>query len=157
MMWRLRTAFVAFVVVGMGPASVEAAILTVVQGSVLVSHGAGYEAVQGTTDLHIGDTVIGKMGSAAQISLGEGCTISLQPGTMFRVASASPCGANAANNSWTTQVTEAQQGTNYMPYYLLGAAGVGGIAAIVVASSGGGSGSGSNSCPTCPPGGTHSK
>ena len=69
----------------------EAASLNVSHGEVLLSRGAGYETVKGPAELLVGDTVLGKPGSAAQIAFADGCTVPLGVGTVFKVGTTSPC------------------------------------------------------------------
>jgi hypothetical protein len=140
---------------------VQAASLNVSQGEVLLSRGAGYETIKGSVDLLIGDTVLGKPGSAAQLAFADGCTVPLTVGTVFRVGTTSPCkvhgaglGASGAtetpdNGGWATQTTEDQK-PNVLPY-VLGAAAIGGIVAVVASTGGSGSSSGGGASGGVPP------
>ena len=74
----------------------EAASLNVSHGEVLLSRGAGYETVKGPAELLVGDTVLGKPGSAAQIAFADGCTVPLGVGTVFKVGTTSPCETHSA-------------------------------------------------------------
>ena len=74
----------------------EAASLNVSHGEVLLSRGAGYETVKGPAELLVGDTVLGKPGSAAQIAFADGCTVPLGVGTVFKVGTTSPCQPHSA-------------------------------------------------------------
>ena len=74
----------------------EAASLNVSHGEVLLSRGAGYETVKGPAELLVGDTVLGKPGSAAQLAFADGCTVPLEVGTVFRVGTTSPCTPHSA-------------------------------------------------------------
>jgi hypothetical protein len=130
----------------------QAANIEVTQGEVLLSHGAGYQSIQGSADLLVGDTVVAKPDSAARISFADGCMIYLGMGMVFTVEARSPCGSNGAGRTaaknaatvggdWsagteTLAVTDGVQG-NLMPY-LLGAAAVGGIAVAASTLGGGG-------------------
>ena len=128
-----------------------AANLNVAQGEVLLSHGAGFETLTTSTELSVGDTVIGKPGSAAQISFADGCAVPLGVGTVFRVGKLSPCGTHSAGlgASGATETptdgpappTTEEHKTNFLPY-VLGAAAVGGIVAVAVSAGGGDGGGG---------------
>jgi hypothetical protein len=123
----------------------EAASLNVSHGEVLLGHGTGYETVAGSADLLVGDTVLGKPGSAAQIAFADGCTISLGVGTVFRVATTSPCKFHSAgagawgatqtpdNGGWTSTVNENTGDWTNNPIlpYVLSAGVIGGIFAVV--------------------------
>ena len=133
----------------------EAASLNVSHGEVLLSRGAGYETVKGPAELLVGDTVLGKPGSAAQIAFADGCTVPLGVGTVFKVGTTSPCqphsagpgasgvtetpGDNAAPVATETPGDEAGQKPHILPY-VLGAAAIGGIVAVVLATTGHGHG-----------------
>ena len=85
----------AIALVGLTSAA-EAASLNVSHGEVLLSRGAGYETVKGPAELLVGDTVLGKPGSAAQIAFADGCTVPLGVGTVFKVGTTSPCQTHSA-------------------------------------------------------------
>ena len=123
----------------------EAASLNVSHGEVLLSRGAGYETVKGPAELLVGDTVLGKPGSAAQIAFADGCTVPLGVGTVFKVGTTSPCQPHSAGPG-ASGVTETPgdsgwwhlgdwQSNPVLPV-LLTAGVVGGIVAII--ESGGG-------------------
>ena len=108
----------------------QAASLNVTQGDVLLSRGAGYETVKGPAELLVGDTVLGKSGSAAQIAFADGCTVPLGVGTVFKVGTTSPCQPHSAGPG-ASGVTETpgDSGWNWHPVlpYVLGAAAIGGM------------------------------
>jgi hypothetical protein len=138
----------------------NAAALRVSHGEVLLNRGGGYRAVRSTTVLGVGDTVVSKAGSTADIVFADDCRVRLRIGMIFTVGAQSPCelagvhghnpgaaqlshtdGAFAsAENSWRAgtetlpAVEEAQ--VNVWPY-VLGAAAVGGIAAAASGFGGG--------------------
>lgn len=135
----------------------KAANLEITQGDVLLSQGTGYRAVRNSMELQVGDTVVSKPGSAAEITFADGCSVHLRMGMMFTVEEESPCGAGAAAkgsqantdalnsaDSWkagtTTSAATDDAQMNIWPY-VLGAAVVGGVAAA--ASTLGGDNSGS--------------
>ena len=118
----------------------QAASLTVTQGDVLLSRGAGYETVKGPAELLVGDTVLGKPGSAAQIAFADGCTVPLGVGTVFKVGTTSPCethsagpGASGVGSLKDMGASSGDSGWNWhnkpvLPY-VLGAAAIGGMVA----------------------------
>ena len=120
----------------------EAASLNVSHGEVLLSRGAGYETVKGPAELLVGDTVLGKPGSAAQIAFADGCTVPLGVGTVFKVGTTSPCQPHSAGPG-ASGVTETPGDEGPIPTkphilpYVLGAAAIGGIVAVVLATTGG--------------------
>ena len=125
----------------------EAASLNVSHGEVLLSRGAGYETVKGPAELLVGDTVLGKPGSAAQIAFADGCTVPLGVGTVFKVGTTSPCETHSAGPG-ASGVTETpgrytghgiRSKATVLPY-VLGAAAIGGIVAVVLATTGHGHG-----------------
>ena len=134
----------------------KAANLEITQGEVLLSQGTGYRAVRNSMELQVGDTVVSKPGSAAEITFADGCSVHLQIGMIFTVEEKSPCGTGAAKgsqantdapdspDSWkagtTTSAATDDAQMNIWPY-VLGAAVVGGVAAA--ASTLGGDNSGS--------------
>ena len=119
----------------------EAASLNVSDGEVLLSRGAGYETIKGPAELLVGDTVLGKPGSAAQIAFADGCTVPLGVGTVFKVGTTSPCQPHSAGPG-ASGVTETpgDSGWNWhdkpVLTYVLGAAVIGGIVAVVLATTG---------------------
>jgi hypothetical protein len=129
----------------------QSATLDITRGEVFVNRGVGFEALRSSSDLSLGDTVVGQPGSVAKITFADGCAVSLDVGTVFRVGKLSPCtlhsaGAGASGvtgtpttDGWNPQVTS--EGANYTPY-LLGAVAIGGIAGAAVALGGGGGGGG---------------
>lgn len=144
----------------------DAANLNVTQGEVLVSRGAGFQALSSSAELAVGDTVIAQPGSVAKVAFAD-CTIPLNVGTVFRVGKLSPCtthsagaGASGATETPTdAPPPQADDHKNLWPY-ALGAAAVGGIVAVAVSvggggdddggSSGGGGGDGGNTPPASP-------
>jgi hypothetical protein len=154
------------------PGTVQAATLSVSSGEVLVSHGAGYEAIRGSTDVFVGDTVFGKPGSTARIAFPDGCSVFLGVGVVFSVTAKSPCsdhrsasdvpradgagsqpaaseaGAEAApGGDWNAATTTSPASDGYQSSawpYVLGAAAIGGVVALTAS---GGSGNGTPASP----------
>jgi hypothetical protein len=73
-----------------GPA--RAATVNAVQGQVLVNAGQGYRLVDGTVTLGPGATVVANPGAVANVVYPGGCTVTVQPGSVYRVAGQAPCG-----------------------------------------------------------------
>ncbi|AGK56640.1 hypothetical protein HYPDE_24778 [Hyphomicrobium denitrificans 1NES1] len=156
--WVVVAAFLAPIV-----ASASAANLQILTGEVLLSRGGAYHAVRGSSELLIGDTLVSRPGSSAKITFSDGCVAYLGMGIAFTIEAKSPCASGrspasetgatspatpdamstGADGGWvegteTLAVPEESQ-TNLMPY-LLGAAGIGGIAVAASALGGGDNG-----------------
>jgi hypothetical protein len=135
-MGRLRIAILCSAATFCFASVVQAASLTVTQGEVLLSRGAGYQTINGSVDLLTGDTVLGKPGSAAQLAFADGCTVPLEVGTVFRVGTTSPCKPHSAGpgasgvTETPSDVETAVWYSNIWPY-ALGIAGVAGLVAIL--------------------------
>ena len=71
--------------------SVHAATVTVVQGQVLVNSGQGYRLVEGSTVLDAGATVVANPGAVAHVLYPGGCRVTVEPGSVYQVASQPPC------------------------------------------------------------------
>ena len=120
--------------------SLAGLISTAEAASLNVSRGAGYETVKGPAELLVGDTVLGKPGSAAQIAFADGCSVPLGVGTVFKVGTTSPCQPHSAGPG-ASGVTETPGDSGWwqnqpLDHYLLGAAAIGGIVAVVLATTG---------------------
>lgn len=113
-MARRTIAVVCATLLGGFASAAEAATVNVSHGEVLLSRGAGYETVKGSTDLLVGDTVLGKPDSAAQIAFADGCTIPLGIGTVFRVGTMSPCKPHSAGPG-ASGATETPDGGGWKP------------------------------------------
>jgi len=94
-----------------------AATLNQVQGEVLVSHGSGYQPVNGTIELQAGDSVIANPGSSAQIVYGETCHQEVQAGSVVFIEESAPCATQS-------QTQEAAQGAGEATSATAGIAGV---------------------------------
>jgi hypothetical protein len=133
----------------------QAASLTLIRGEALLSRGDGYESLKGPASLDAGDIVVPSPGSSVKVTFSNGCAVFLGGGMVFSVPEVPPCGgpsALASNGSQAAETASAQDWSamtqttavdatqsNLVPY-LLGAAGIGGISAVV-AGLGGGNGS----------------
>jgi hypothetical protein len=72
-------------------AAAHAATVRAVQGQVLVNAGQGYRLVDGSTQLEPGGTVVANPGAIAEVVYTGGCTVTVQPGSVYLVASRPPC------------------------------------------------------------------
>lgn len=69
----------------------HAATVRAVQGQVLVSSGQGYRLVDGSTQLGAGGTVVANPGAVAQVTYPGGCRVTVEPGSVYQIASQPPC------------------------------------------------------------------
>jgi hypothetical protein len=69
----------------------SAATVNALQGQVLVNSGQGYRLVDGSTQLSPGATVVANPGAIAQVNYGGGCSVTVQPGSVYLVAAQAPC------------------------------------------------------------------
>jgi hypothetical protein len=74
--------------------SVQAATVSAVQGQVLVSSGQGYRLVDGSTQLDAGGTVVANPGALAHVIYPGGCRVTVEPGSVYLIASRPPCQDN---------------------------------------------------------------
>jgi hypothetical protein len=120
-------------------AHVHAATVRAVQGQVLVNGGQGYRLVDGSTQMGPGATVVANPGAVAQVVYPSGCTVTVQPGSVYLIASQEPCPSLAREQFQTNQANPSKKSENttepsgMSPTTLaLGAAaiGAGGAAAI---------------------------
>src|SRR5512145_2835430 len=72
-------------------AAAQAATVRAVQGQVLVNAGQGYRLVDGSTQLDPGGTVVANPGAVAEVVYAGGCTVTVQPGSVYLVAAQPPC------------------------------------------------------------------
>lgn len=76
--------------VGLGAAA-RAATVRAVEGQVLVNSGQGFRLVDGSTSLEPGGTVVANPGAVAQVVYAGGCTVTVQPGSVYLIAAQPPC------------------------------------------------------------------
>ena len=72
-------------------ASADAATVTPEKGQVLLNQGSGYKLVTQPTEAAAGHLIIANPGASAQVVFPDGCSVSVQPGSVFTVAARSPC------------------------------------------------------------------
>jgi hypothetical protein len=89
----------AFSLIGMsGACAGSHASLLVVEGSILVNHGSGFEPVVGAVDLNVGDRILaGESASAVLSYAGAACSIMIKAGSVVTIAKSAPCVAGAAD------------------------------------------------------------
>lgn len=71
--------------------SLHAATVSAIEGQVLVSSGQGYRLVDGSTRLDPGGTVVANPGAIAHVLYPGGCRVTVEPGSVYRIASQPPC------------------------------------------------------------------
>lgn len=88
----MRRALVVAVAFSMScTAPAFAALVTTVQGTVLVSGGGGYHAIPGSAEVAPGNSVLANPGSIGKIVYPDGCTVEVQPGSVAWIKAESPC------------------------------------------------------------------
>jgi hypothetical protein len=127
-MWVVRP-LVAFFSACLFTTSAFAVMVNATQGQVLVNQGSGYQQVGGSVDVGPGATVVVNPGGNAQIVYPDGCSVAVQPGSVYTVSSQSPCLAQDGS-----QATSGPSGTALA----IGAVVVGGGVAAILLLNGGG-------------------
>jgi hypothetical protein len=69
----------------------RAATVRALEGQVLVNAGQGFSLVNGSTQLEPGATVVANPGAVAHVVYAGGCTVTVQPGSVYLVAARAPC------------------------------------------------------------------
>jgi hypothetical protein len=110
-------------------AAAGAATVLVVQGQVLVNAGQGYSLVDGSTQLEPGGTVVANPGAVAHVLYAGGCTVTVQPGSVYLVASQAPCQTGEPTKSGGLPDNEGSSGVSGTAWFIGGALVVGGGAA----------------------------
>jgi hypothetical protein len=72
-----------------------AATLVPVHGRLSVNHGQGFEQVSGPIEAKAGDSVMVSPDGSANVLYGDGCKITLQPGSVMTIAELSPCASGS--------------------------------------------------------------
>jgi len=85
---RIVSIFLALIAVN---APAYAATVKALQGQVLVNAGQGYRLVDGSIQLEPGGTVVANPGAVAQVVYAGGCTVTVQPGSVYLIAPQAPC------------------------------------------------------------------
>ena len=104
--------------------SVQAATVTAVQGQVLINSGQGYRLVDGSAQLDAGGTVVANPGAVAHVNYPGGCQVTVEPGSVYLVASQSPCqsGEKSQSAGGLGGDKSASSGSGMNPWLLGGAA-----------------------------------
>src|SRR5262249_641925 len=68
-----------------------AATVTAQQGQVLVNSGMGFQRVTGAVRADAGATVVANPGGMGKVVYPDGCTVAVEPGTVYTIALESPC------------------------------------------------------------------
>ena len=95
----------------------SAATVEITQGEILLSRGAGYQAIQHSMALQPGDTVVSRPGSIARVTFADGCTVYLGMGMVFTVKRQSPCGEGSDPPQETAAARSAEPGQAFSPGY----------------------------------------
>ena len=101
-----------------------------VQGSFYLNQGQGFQPVNGPVEAKIGDAIMVSPGAMAVVLYPDGCKVSVQPGAVTTITSASPCTNPFGPNAQNPNPTYAQEAPpNYtmavVGAAVLGAAGLG--------------------------------
>lgn len=105
---RIASIPVALIAAVVLQAAAHAATVRAVQGQVLVNSGQGYRLVDGSTQLDPGGTVVANPGAVAEVVYPGGCTVTVQPGSVYLVSSQPPCRAGNVERPPTRERTENQ-------------------------------------------------
>src|SRR3990172_1743800 len=97
-MWVVRPV-VALLSAALFSTSSFAAMVNATQGQVLVNQGSGYQQVAGSVEVGPGGTVVVNPGGSAQILYPDGCSVAVQPGSVYTIAPQSPCLAQGGEPS----------------------------------------------------------
>lgn len=73
----------------------SAATLVPVHGQLSINHGQGFEQVNGPTEANSGDSVMVSPDGSANVVYGDGCKITLQPGSVMTITDLSPCASGS--------------------------------------------------------------
>jgi hypothetical protein len=82
-----------------------AATVNATVGQVLVNRGQGYKQVSGSTEAGPGTTVVANPGSSAQVVYPDGCTVTVNPGSVYAIAPQSPCATGGTGGTGLSTTT----------------------------------------------------
>ena len=115
-------------------AATSAAQVTTVKGSVLVNDDGRYVSAASGAQIRPGDRLVALKDGQASITYGDGCKVSLTPGSMLTVSDASPCAAGSANRvvraAESTGPSLHLGETGFWPLLLIAGGAAGGMAAL---------------------------
>lgn len=79
-----------------------AATVMPVQGGTSISHGQGYQPVNGQVQAQPGDLIMVAPGGSATIAYDDGCKVDVKPGSVATIGPLSPCasGSYAQDNGF---------------------------------------------------------
>ena len=117
----------------------SAATIQSVSGTVLLNQGDGFKPISGQAQAKVGDRIMARAGSSADIVYADGCRVKVQPGAVTTIQGdilleTSPCGLGNANGQAGSGSAAGAAGAS--SYALeLGAVAVvaGGAAALILA------------------------
>ena len=83
--------------------STWAATLEPAQGDLTINQGQGFQPVNSRVDAKVGDSVMVGPGGTATLTYDDGCTVTVQPGSVATIAPISPCasGSYAEDNGYS--------------------------------------------------------
>jgi hypothetical protein len=86
--------------------STWAATLEPGQGDLSVNQGQGFQPVNSRVDTKVGDSIMVGPGGSATLTYEDGCTVTVQPGSVTTIAPLSPCasGSNAQTGDGSSGV-----------------------------------------------------
>ena len=77
----------------------QAAMLSDINGVVMVNVGAGFQRATGAESVYAGTQIMASLQSGAKVVYSESCVISVSPGIVYTVAAAPPCSAGYRTNA----------------------------------------------------------
>jgi hypothetical protein len=75
--------------------STWAATLEPAQGDLTINQGQGFQPVNSRVDAKVGDSVMVGPGGTATLTYEDGCTVTVQPGSVTTIAPLSPCASGS--------------------------------------------------------------
>lgn len=135
------------VALGLLAPSAEAAMVTAIQGDVLVNRGVGFAPVKEPVELAPGDLVLAAVGGSARVQFGKGCEITVRPGQIVRVSATPPCEKAAGAELPSGNTSGSGIGTSAL---VIGGLAVAGGVGLALGLSGGGGGGGGENRPVSP-------
>lgn len=112
----------------------DAATLQSVAGQVAINSGAGYKPASSGSQANVGDVVMARPGSRAQLVYADGCKVPVNPGAVVTVAAESPCAGAYAQAGPQCLPGDLRWECNAVNYLLGGAVVAGGITAAILLS-----------------------
>src|SRR5215210_3961409 len=88
---RVGSVVLAAVLAASTALSAVAATVTTQQGQVLLNRGQGFKQVPGSAQAGAGAKVVANPGGLGQVTYPDGCTVTVQPCSVYTIAQESPC------------------------------------------------------------------